>query len=78
MSCSTAPRFWTYEQVIQNENPRHCTRREGRIQLSKSDRSAIRESQEDYRLVISEPIPQEQPRPLGFAWLAVELTIGIE
>ncbi len=46
--------------------------------LSKPDRSSIRESEEDYRLVISKPIQQEPARSLGLAWLSVELTISIE
>ena len=48
--------FLIANAVIQDENPRRCTGREARIQLSEADRSSIRESEENYGLVIFKTI----------------------
>src|SRR5450631_3333592 len=61
--CATAPCRWSYEQVVQDENPRHSPGREARIELGESDRAGPFQCQKDHRFIAFEPIEKESPCP---------------
>ena len=72
------PRLWSTKQVVEYEYTRHGAGGEAWVQQSKPDCGGIHKSEKHYRLVMPKPIEQKSSRPLGLAWLAIELTICIE
>src|SRR5882724_7325138 len=67
--------FWSHEQIIQDEDPRHSTGREARIKLSEPDGSGALEGKKDYRLAVLKAFQQEASCSLRLAGLTVELPI---